>query len=87
MTRQECEAKLISLAEQMRAVYEEYNPKGEILSAMMSNNGFILVNDSFYNADNSVVLDVHGHVYRSIDVKKFSDGEIRHSAPTKKGMA
>ena len=70
MTRQECEAKLLSLAEQMRAVYMEYNPAGDHLGAIMSRDGYI---------------GVHDTMFQTVDVKKYSDGHIRYGSPAKEG--
>ena len=49
MTRLECEKKLLSLAEQMRAVYLEYNPAGDFMTAIIDADGYINVNDCFFN--------------------------------------
>lgn len=83
MTRQECEAKLISLAKQMRDVYLEYNPAGDHLGAIMSGNGYINVDDAFFNGDNQIIRDVHGDVFKTVDVTMFSDGYIRYGCPVR----
>ena len=87
MTRLECEKKLLSLAEQMRAVYEEYNPAGDHLSVIMSANGFICVDDAFFNADGKIILDVHNQTFKTVDVTKYKDGVICYGCPVKEGAA
>lgn len=87
MTRQECEKKLLSLAEQMRAVYEEYNTAGDHLSAIMSANGYICVDDGFFTAEREIIRDVHGGVFKTVNVSKYSDGTIRYGCPVKEGAA
>ena len=77
MTRQECEAKLLELAEQMRAVYMEYNPSGDFLSMISDVDGYINVDDSYFNAERKIVEDVNGNVFRTVDVTKYKDGSIR----------
>lgn len=87
MTRLECEKKLLSLAEQMRAVYEEYNPAGDHLSAIMGANGYICVNDGFFTAERKIVLDVNDQIFQTVNVSKYSDGHIRYGCPVKEGAA
>ena len=78
MTRQECEEKLLSLAEQMQAVYLKYNPAGEHLSVIISGDGFICVDDCFFTKENEIIRDVHGNMFRTVEVAKFSDGHISY---------
>ena len=83
MTRQECEAKLISLAEQMRDVYLEYNPAGDYLSASIDSSGHIRVEDMFFTKETAVIRDVHGNAFRTVDVTRYSDGYIRYGCPVR----
>ena len=76
MTRQECEAKLLSLAEQMRAVYMAYNPAGDFMTVIMEADGFICVNDAFFTRDQQIVRDVHGDIFKTVSVTKYADGHI-----------
>lgn len=78
MTRQECEEKLLSLAEQMQAVYLEYNPAGEHLGVIISGDGFICADDCFFTKENEIIRDVHGNMFRTVEVAKFSDGHISY---------
>lgn len=87
MTRHECEAKLLTLAEQMRALYMEYNPAGEHLSVIISGSGYIGISDAFFTEDNKVILDVHDNVFSSVNVSRYSDGHIRYGCPVKDGAA
>lgn len=87
MTRQECEKKLLSLAEQMRAVYEEYNPAGDHLSAIMGADGYICVDDGFFTAEKEIILDVHDQIFQTVNVSKYSDGHVRYGCPVKEGAA
>jgi len=87
MTRLECEKKLLSLAEQMRAVYEEYNPAGDHLSAIMCANGYICVDDGFFTAEREIIQDVHEQVFKTVNVCKYTDGSIRYGCPVKEETA
>lgn len=87
MTRQECEKKLLSLAEQMREVYLEYNPAGDFMSAIIDANGYISVDDSYFNAERRVIINEDGSAFKTVDVTKFSDGHIRYGCPVKEGAA
>lgn len=87
MTRQECEKKLLSLAEQMREVYEQYNPVGDHLSVIMCANGYINVSDCFFTHDGQIIYDVHDTMFRTVDVSKYDDGHIRYSSPEREGAA
>lgn len=78
MTRQECEKKLLALAEQMRAVYMEYNPTGDFLSMISDVDGFICVDDCYFNADHQIIKDVNGDSFKTVTVTKYSDGQIRY---------
>ena len=87
MTRLECEKKLLSLAEQMRAVYEEYNPSGDHLSVIMGANGYICVDDAYFTAESEIILDVHGNAFKTVNVTKYSDGHISYGCPVKEDAA
>lgn len=87
MTRQECEAKLISLAEQMRAVYMEYNPAGDFLSAIIDADGYINVDDCYFNGDRKIIINADGTSFKTVDVTKYKDGYIRYSGPAKEEVA
>lgn len=78
MTRQECEEKLLSLAEQMQAVYMEYNTAGDHLGVIISGSGLISVDDAFFTKENEIIRDVHEKVFRTVDVVKYSDGHVRY---------
>lgn len=78
MTRHECEERLLSLAQQMHDAYLEYNPAGEHMSVTIGGNGFICIRDTFFTGDDhQVVRNVHGKVFETVNVAKFSDGHIR----------
>lgn len=87
MTRQECEKKLLSLAEQMREVYLEYNPAGDFLSAIIDSDGYISVDDAYFNAGHNIIINEDGTAFRTVDVTKYSDGHIRYGCPVKEGAA
>lgn len=78
MTRVECENKLLSLAEQMREVYLDYNPSGDFLGAIMDSNGFICVDDSYFNAERRIIINEDGTAFKTVNVTKYSDGFISH---------
>ena len=87
MTRLECEKKLLSLAEQMRAVYEEYNPAGDHLGVILGADGYICVDDAYFTKEREIICDVHGDLFQTVNVTKFSDGHIRYGCPVKEGAA
>lgn len=87
MTRQECEKKLISLAEQMRAVYLEYNPAGDFMTAIIDADGYINVHDCFFNADRQIIINEDGTAFRSVDTAKYSNGDVRYGCPVKENAA
>ena len=87
MTRHECEKKLLSLAEQMREVYLEYNPAGDFMAAIIDADGYINVNDCFFNADRQIIINENGTAFRSVDTTKYSDGYVRYGCPVKEGTA
>ena len=75
VTRIECEEKLLDLARQMQAVYKEYQPAGEMLS-MTASEELISIGDAFFYGPEPVE-DVHGHVFRTVKVTQFRDGQVR----------
>lgn len=77
MTRKECEAKLLALAEQMYAVYKEYNHSGDFLSMIANKDGYICVDDAYFNADGKIIDDVNGNAFKTVDCAKYTDGSIR----------
>jgi hypothetical protein len=83
MTRQECEAKLISLADQMRKVYLEYNPAGDYLSAGIDSSGHIRVEDAFFTKETKIIRDVHGNAFKTVAVTKYVDGHISYGRPVR----
>lgn len=87
MTRQECEKKLLSLAEQMRAVYMDYNPAGDFLNVIMDADGYISVDDSYFNTERKIIINEDGTAFRTVDVTKHTDGQIRYHSPERKGAA
>lgn len=87
MTRLECEKKLLELAEQMRAVYLEYNPAGDFMYAIIDADGYINVDDSFFNANRQIITNEDGTVFRSVDATKYSDGSIRYGCQVKEETA
>ena len=76
MTRKECEARLIELAEQMRAVYLEYNPAGDFMTAIIDVDGYINVGDSYFNAERKIIINEDGTAFNTVGVTKYSDGQI-----------
>lgn len=79
MTRQQCEKKLLSLAQQMRDAYLEYNPAGDHLSVLIGGDGFINASDVFFTGENgAVVQSVLGTVFKTVNVTQYADGVIRH---------
>lgn len=87
MTRQECEKKLLALAEQMRAVYMEYNPAGDFLSAIIDADGYISVDDTYFNADRKIIVNEDCTAFKTVDVTKHSDGHIRYGSPERTDAA
>jgi len=87
MTRLECEKKLLSLAEQMLEVYLEYNPAGDFMSAIIDANGYISVDDSYFNAERKIIINEDGTAFKTVDVTKYSDGHVRYSSPVREGAA
>lgn len=87
MTRLECEKKLLSLAEQMRAVYLEYNPAGDFMTAIIDADGYINVHDCFFNADRQIITNEDGTVFKSVDTTKYSNGDVRYGCPAKEDAA
>lgn len=87
MTRLECEKKLLSLAQQMLAVYLEYNPAGDFLSAIIDADGYINVKDCFFNADRQIITNEDETAFRSVDTTKYSNGDVRYGCPVKEGAA
>ena len=77
MTRQECEAKLLSLAEQMYAVYKEYNSSGDFLTMIADRDGYINVDDCYFNAERKIIQDANGDTFKTVGATKYSDGHIR----------
>lgn len=77
MTRQECEAKLLDLAEQMYSIYKEYNPSGDFLSMSASRTGCILVSDSYFNSEGNIILDANNFSFSTVDCAQYSDGSRR----------
>lgn len=77
MTRLECEKKLLSLAEQMYALYKEYNPSGDFLTMCADTDGYIGVHDCYFNTEGKIIDDVHGNAFRTVDCAKYSSGNIR----------
>ena len=79
MTRQQCEKKLLSLAQQMRDAYLEYNPAGEHLSVIIGGDGFINACDAFFTGENqAVVQDALGTTFNTVNVTQYKDGAIRY---------
>ena len=87
MTRQECEKKLLELADQMREVYLEYNPAGDFMSAFIDADGYISVDDTYFNAERKIIINEDGTAFKTVDVTKHSDGCIRYHSPDRKGAA
>lgn len=77
MTRQECEKKLLSLAEQMLEVYLEYNLAGDFMSAIIDASGYISVDDSYFNVERKIIINEDGTAFKTVDVTKYSDGHVR----------
>lgn len=77
MTRQECEMKMLLLAEQMYATYKEYNPSGDFLSMIADKNGYISVDDAYFNADGKIINDANGYAFKTVECTKYKDGSIR----------
>lgn len=81
MTRQQCEEKLLALAQQMRDAYLEYNPAGEHLSVIIGGDGYINARDAFFTGeDRSIVENALGMPFSSVDVTQYSNGWIRRGA-------
>lgn len=79
MTRKECEVKLLALAEQMYAVYKEYNPSGDFLSTIADKYGFISVSDCYFNAERKIIIDANGNIYKTVDCTRYKDGSMKLS--------
>ena len=87
MTRQECEKKLLSLAEQMREVYLEYNPAGDFMSAIIDADGYISIDDTYFNAERKIIINEDGTAFKTVDVTKHVDGHIRYRSPDREEVA
>ena len=55
MTRNECEDKLLALADEMEKVFLEYAPGGESLNVAIHTNGFIHITAPKYDDDGEIV--------------------------------
>lgn len=55
MTRNECEDKLLALADEMEKVYREYQPKGEMLHVAIHMNEFTHITAPKYDEDGEMV--------------------------------
>ena len=87
MTRAECERKIIELAEQMRKVYLEYNPAGDFLTAIIDADGYINVDDTYFNAERKIIINEDGTAFKTVNITKYSDGHIQYYSPMRKGVA
>lgn len=72
MTRQECESKLLDLADQMYKVYKQYNPSGDFLSMRCLDTGYIGVDDCYFNADGKIILDANDRMFKTVDCVRYS---------------
>ena len=70
MTRQECERKLIELAEQAMQIYRQYNPNGEEISIYRHRDGYISVSDITLDPDTQEIS------CWTLEGVKNADGEI-----------
>ena len=84
MTRRECEDKLLELAEQMYAVYKEYNPSGDMLSVSAFANGCIGIHDAYFSGD-EVIKDANDCVFKTVDAVKYTNGGRRYGSTYVKG--
>lgn len=87
MTRQECEKKLLELAEQMLEVYLEYNPAGDFMSAIIDADGYINVDDTYFNAERKIIINEDGTAFKTVNVTKHTDGHIRYGSPDREEAA
>lgn len=76
MTRRECEKKLLALAEQMYAVYREYNPSGDFLSMIADKDGYISVSDCYFNSERKIIIDANGNIFKTVDCTRYKDGSM-----------
>lgn len=81
MTRRECEAKLLALAEEMRKVYMEYNPAGDFLSMIANRDGYTSVSDCYFT-DGKVVIGADEMMFHTVDAVRYSDGHRRFGTET-----
>ena len=56
MTRNECEDKLLALADEMEKVFLEYAPEGESLNVAIHTNGFTHITAPKYDEDGEMML-------------------------------
>ena len=76
MTRMECEKKLLEMAEQMYALYKQYNPAGDMFSVTCDSNGYVSVYDCFFY-ENEAIKDANNCVFRTVDAVKYASGDYR----------
>ena len=76
MTRMECEKKLLEMAQQMYALYKQYNPAGELFNVTCDADGYVGVDDAFFY-DGKVIMDANGSVFHTVDAVKYKDGDMR----------
>lgn len=75
MTRDECEAKIAEKLEEIKVIYQEYNPNGDYIHMVVSSEYVSAFNEYFLTDDKN-----------PIDFRKY-DGEELRSRPHGKGQS
>ena len=75
MTRKECERQLLDLAAQMYAVYKEYNPTADFLSMIADKDGYICVDDCYFNSERKIIMDANNFPFRTVNCTHYSNGD------------
>lgn len=70
MTRQECESKLIELAEQMDGIYRQYNPDGQGIMVSTYKDGYISVSDIEVDSETKEIVNW------TLEAAKNREGEV-----------
>lgn len=86
MTRRECEKKLMELAEQMREVYLTYNPVGDLLSLSVHGNGFININDAFFDSEHQLIMSATDKMFNTVEAVRYSNGKYRYGNVLEEGV-
>lgn len=76
----------MALAEQMRDVYLEYNPVGDLLSLSVHGDGFININDAFFNNDGQIILSATDKMFKTVEAVRFGNGRYKYGNVFEEGV-